>query len=150
MLSLSVHRLFILYVTEKMNSFHLFCQYFDLFFVFPSCIIDGPFGIYNLIIVWRCFELGATYFGRVQRPNIVPFVFFLLFTTLIFRLQLHRLLFSIVLFAKKIFKGERHVFEDYLPVLPSPEMVPHACFFVELSIGDEGDIGLDQYVLEAF
>jgi hypothetical protein len=112
--------------------------------------MDGPFGIYNLIIVLRCLELGATYFGRVQRPNIVPFVFFFVFTPLIFRLKLHRLLFSIVFFAKKIFKGERHVFEDYLPVLSSPEMVPHACFLVKLSIGDKGDIRLDQYVLEAF
>ena len=150
MLSLSVHRLFILCVTEKMNSFHLFCQYFDLIFVFPSCIIDGSFGIYNLIIVWRCFELWATYFGRVQRPNIVPFVFFFLFNALIFLLKLHWLLLSTFFFAKKILKGERHIFEDYLPVLSSPEMVPHACFLVKLSIGDKSDIGLDQYVLEAF
>jgi hypothetical protein len=150
MISLSVHCFFILCVTKKMNSFHLFRQYFDLFLVFPSSIMDGPFGIYNLIIVWRCLELGATYFGRVQRPNIVPFVFFFLFTTLIFRLKLHRLLFSILFFAKKIFKRERHVFEDYLPVLPSPEMVPHACFLIEVSIGYESDIGLDQYVFETF
>ena len=150
MLSLGFHRLFILCVTKKMDSFHLFCQYFDLFLVFPSCIIDWSLGISNLIFFWRCSQFGASYFARVKRPNIVPFALFFLFSPLIFWLHLHKLLLRVVFFAKKILKGEGHIFEDDLPVLSPPEVVPHACFFVEFSIGDKGDIWFDHYVLEAF
>ncbi len=103
--SLDLHGLVILCVTKKMDLFHLFCQYFNFLLIFPTCLIYWTLWTNNIFLSWKCCPLWPSYFGRIKRADIEPFILLFVFIFLITYLQFHKFWFVGFFLAKKIFKG---------------------------------------------